>query len=604
MNRNLFLAPAEWSALGAKLAEPFIARIAQDNLTAIRLYDSRRGASILEVPRDLQTDQPRLTLPYRVIKGRLLRAAVALHASHDESVWSFASETIDYLCRRDFWHMHLEGCRIRHFDLKLADLLYSACFVLDTFEGRLDAARRELLLSIMVEEGVQAYLRGWEARDWWREADFNWGAAIHGNAGLAALFLANTDPVLSGNVLDRARAGLGTLIDALPRDGWWTEGCMYHTTTLGHLSDFVIALHNTSGDDLGLSNNPRWFEALDSRRYCLAPDGEVFNFSNCSGDVKEWWCPHIYWWAERLGHPEWTAFEDSICKSWSDTHGVFHNVEAFLYRAVEPAASLSSATAAFRQPLDTVRHFRGLDWMTWRSVDGMWLAFRSGNNGGNHNNLDLGHFILGFGKTRYLIDPGYGFVKTAQHNAVTVRGKDQADCATARILHLGEQEGLLYISCDLTEAYPHALDYHVRTLLLVDGIHLFVIDHLAGRDQRRVSANYHFQTLLSVRPIMEHDANCASIDGPDGRLLVHSLSGHDKPNISSWKADDQSLTELRFTAAADLPQETSVLLLSFEPNQAPALEWNAAIHLAELTHTSMGKRWRISLNGTALPEGI
>lgn len=567
----LFLTPAEWSALPQKLSDPFFARILATNAQAIDGYTHHQGACFCDLPNNLADPASRRTsnASARPLKGRLLRSAIALNVARDESAWAFASESIDHLINPDFWRPNIaaDKSRIRHFDLKMGDLLFCASFVLETFADRLDAARRIRLVDLMITRGLGAYLKGWEAEEWWRTANFNWSPSTNGNAGLAALAIADIDPQLSENVLGKARQGVAAMIANLPLDGWWTEGSMYQTTAFGHLCDFVIALHNTRGDDLGLSKNPRWIEALDSRRYSLAPDGRILNFSNCPEGTTEQFCPHIYWWAERLGRPEWTAFEDSICKPWSDTFGLFYDIEAFLYR---PAMAAPQTLPALR-PL---KHFRGLDWLTWRGAS-TWLAFRGGSNGGNHNNCDLGHFILGRGKTRYLVDPGYGIHATGRHNAVTIHGRDQTEGAHAPILSYGAVPGGFHVTCDLAACYPYVLSKHLRILLLFDDAYLLVIDTIAGRNGTRVGARHHFQTALPVSPLEDGFV----IDGPDGQLSLTPLTPTFPATLDVVEGQYTPLNHLGFHADADRPEELSVFLLRFDSAHTlpPTLTRNGTI---------------------------
>ena len=562
---DLFLSPAEWAGLSAKLSDPFFARLWEENQLAMAAYDALCGESILDLPCNLSDARSQRTnaMHYRAIKGRLIRSAVALHISGREEAWDFASRTIDFLLQPELWRASAKGCRIDHFDLKMGDLLYDAVFTLEAFRPWLDAPRRERLIHLMIEEGLAAYLRGWEAGEWWRAAEFNWGTATNGNAGLAALALAETAPELSAQVLGLARAGLAVVIAELPLDGWWTEGSMYQTTTLGHLSDFVFALHRTTGDHLGLLDNPRLFEAFDSRPAELAPDGNLFNFSNCSSLPRIWGLPHVYWWAQQFNRPQWTAFADALGKPWDDTNTVFYDVEAFLYRPAHPALEPPA-------PQPPLRHFRGLDWAVWRGPEA-WLGWRCGNNGGNHNNLDLGHFIFGRGGDRFLVDPGYGASRTSQHNAVTIRGKDQADLATARILICRETPTGAYLACDLRECFPHVLEAHFRHLIF-HGEHLFVVDAIRGRHGRRVSAEYHFQTDFGVA----RTDRGARIMGQHGSLSLISLTSHCPPRLSSWSHAGIPLTAITFHCQPDRSEEVSIFLLSSDPAAAPSLALDAA----------------------------
>ena len=558
---HLFLSPEEWSRLPDKLSDLFFAQLLAANSLAIEGYEKLQGAVFTDLPEDMAVpDSPRRSgASCRPLKGRLLRAAIALYAGRDEGVWDFALRSIDYLLDPAFWKPTARGCRIRHYDLKMGDLLFCAAFVLDTFADRLDSERLERLRALTITHGLAAYLAGWEAEEWWKAADFNWASATHGNAGLAALALAETHPQLSEDILRKVREGLAPLIAAFPLDGWWTEGAMYHTTAIGHLSDFVIALYRTRGDDLGLSAHPRWLEALAQRRQTLAPDGRLLNFSNCAERTTQVFCPQIYWWAEHLGKPEWVTFEDSILKPWSRVFGVFYDIEAFLYRPAHPEKPPLA-------PLPPLQHFRGLDWLTWRGGQ-TWLAFRGGFNGGNHNNLDLGHFILGRGRRRYLADPGYGLVRTSEHNAVTIHGQDQAKGARAPLLAHGRLEGGFYLACDLAQCYPHLLEKHLRILLLLGDAHLLAIDSLGGRGEFRVGAGYHFVT---GRPVSA-EAGAFTLAGADGEgdLHVQSLTPIFGADLTAFNGDRGPLSRITFQADADRHRELSVILLSFDPVSAP-----------------------------------
>ena len=138
-------------------------------------------------------------------------------------------------------------------------------------------------------------------------------------------------------------------------------------------------------------------------------------------------------------------------------------------------------------------HFKGIDWAIWRG-EKSWLAFRGGYSGGNHDNNELGQFILGHGQDRFLIDPGYGAIKASEHNCPTLHAMEQTDCALAPVTGLLNTENGFYLECDIQKAFPFATTFYNRHLLLIDDDHLLLLDDMNGAGDMRVSVEGHFQT--------------------------------------------------------------------------------------------------------------
>jgi hypothetical protein len=317
--------------------------------------------------------------------------------------------------------------------------------------------------------------------------------------------------------------------------------------------------------------------------YMLAGDGRSFNFSDCSDLGNHWSMPHTFWWAQRCSRPDWTWFENQHVIPSTSTGGVFHDVEAFWYRPAFPT---------MEQPqLEPLKRFQGLDWVTWHG-DHTWLAFRGGFNGGNHCNHDLGHFIFGVDKDRFLIDPGYGADHANQHNCLTIRHHGQTDCATAPIFRLRERPGGFYLACDLSDAFPHSLAFYYRHLLLIDETHLLLIDHLLGRAGRRLGAAYHLQTRCPI----EFDHNTLTLHGAQHTLNVRRLAPADQLEVREWDWRGQTITAISWHDARDLVHTVHPVLFSLAPAEVSwrreddvfCLQLNGAVHRIDLAEGSLG----------------
>lgn len=538
---TLFLDREGWEHLADKLADPFFQQLHEHNLAALD---------------DLLTQEPRVHS--RALKNRLQRAVVAWYITREQRYRDLALDALDVSCRHPelWWYTgdYVEGLRAAH--LSTGEMLYNVAFAYDALHPYLPAPLRQRCEVALIEEGLAAYLKGIELRDWWVQCDFNWNSALHGNAGLAALAIRHVDEALSNRVLDEVLTGLPFMIDAFYPDGGYIEGVMYFNTAIGHLTDFVAPYYALTGDDLGLLDNAAVHDTITWKLYMWGGDGRVLNFSDVSEFVGRLGLPHLYWWAQHLQHPEWTGDNDRRVAAARGSAGLFHDVESFWYReAFSPA----------EQPtLAPLRHFTGIDWLTWHG-EHTWMGVRAGFNGGNHDNDDLGTFILGYDDERFLCDPGYRVNDASEHNCITVRDFEQTDCATApitRLVPLPSGDGF-YLCCDIRAAFPWALTHYDRHLLLIDDAHLLLIDDVLCRPAYRTWARSHLQTRL---PVERTEAGWR-LRGTRRDLNVLLLSDTGFHRVDTWTHDRNRggpLHRISWRDAYDREHTVQVTLLTFQ----------------------------------------
>ncbi|MCW8130245.1 MAG: heparinase II/III family protein [Planctomycetota bacterium] len=585
----LFMDRAGWEGLAAKLEDPYFKKLHENNLEALRLLDLEKyEGEIADVPWYLGRASRRCGIPDRVLKNRTIRAAAAFYITKDDRWLKFATETLDAACASDNWvpgKGKIHG--VRGAALQTGDLLYILAFGYDVLFPYLTDEQKARYAGTLRDVGLPAYLNGLALHDWWERCDFNWGAALHGNAGLAALALRHDAPELAKQVLAEARERLKPVIANYHPGGGWIEGVMYQCTGIGHLTDFVMPLFRLTGDDLGLLANKNFLDTITCWQYLVGGDRRPFNFSNVSEATTEWGMPHAFWWADRAQRPDWVYFQQrpEVMRSWRDTHGCFYDVEAFWFRPMNPKAEAPKTSG--------LKHFAGIDWLTWHGPK-TWLGLRSGFNGGNHNNKDLGHIILGHGEERFLVDPGYGAGQTDQHNAVTVRGFGQTDCSVAKIVRAEEVPGGFVAACDLSKCFPFSLEHFQRTLLMIDDTHLLVLDDLKGAQNRRTSARWHLQT----RQPWTKDGDRIVLKGRAANLTVHLLSDTGYFGAKGWEFDGP-ISTLTWTPAYDRIHNLHPMLLTFG---APKIE--SRFTEAGFEISVDGKAWRYDAAARALsPAG-
>jgi hypothetical protein len=530
--QNIFLPESDWLTLKEKLKDPLFEALHLQNEKAVDCILETGEADFWNLPEDLRdkTSKPIYPGGYRIFRHKLYRSAVSWRITGREDSLREALRTVDHMLMRDEWHTAKIVVNLSHGDLRTADIWVNACFALEALAPALGNKRKQALVDLLTEWALPAYLRGIEEGDWWRRANFNWGAALHGGAGMAALCVKDLVPDLSANVLEEVKDGLRFVIANLPQGGGWTEGLMYQTTTLGHLTDFVAALLAVTGDDLGLRKNPRLHDNLHSRPWMIGGDLRHINFSDTNEKSDEWRLPHGWWWADQCGHPEWAGFEAAFPRAGHYTGGVFLDVELFWFRKpFQEFIPWQSPTGLW--------HSRDLDWLSWKQGK-CWLAFRSGFNGGNHNNRDLGQMVFGFGEERILIDPGYGKGETRQHSCIDLSGNSQGLASTAKLFTVetytaGDRQ-LLYLCCDLSDVYSHKINFHFRHVLVDSRGMLVVFDDLRGKQNIRLGAAGHLQ--LSLQPRSTPEGSYSLDDSPNSAYNLHFFPGTVAAETREWKA--------------------------------------------------------------------
>jgi len=531
----LYLDHDQWKNLRVTLKDPYFKDIHERN---IRHLDD---PGLKKVSPDTNV---------RLLKKGLQRSTVAWYITGDSVYLDMALAVLNAACQSEYWKVEPPGLyHINAADLRTGELLFIVSFGYDALYPYLDDQLRHQCIEALIEKGLGAYLAGHAMKDWWVDCDFNWNSALHGNAGIAAMVIRNADVKLSDHVLDLVQRGLPHMISSFYPGGGYIEGVMYQGTAIAHLTDFIVPYYELSGNDLGLLKNEDFHNTLSFWIPMFAPDNKAYNFSDCS-EGGTYGIAHGFWWARQLDRPEWAWDQERRTKTEPERMGLFHDVEAFWYRIPYQESVVPE--------LPRLMHFNGIDWAMWRGTKS-WLAFRGGYNGGNHDNDDLGNLILGYGKDRFLIDPGYGANKASEHNCITVRGHEQADCANSKITRAFENREGFYIECDISEAFPHSISHYNRHLLFLDDEHLLLIDDAKGKDGNRLWVSGHFQTRFPV----ERSGKGWHIFGKYDTCRVDLLFDYGRINEEKWNFGGP-INRLSYKNLYDSNHSVQPVLFSFE----------------------------------------
>ncbi len=565
----LYKSQEEWQKLGDYLDDPFFNRLYQETRQAYTALQEQRGERVIDVPHYLNDPRRAVNnpIPNRIIKNIVERAAVLWFIDKKEEDLEYLWEALRYFIEHGIFSCtsRRHGGHDLHADLETADASYICGFVLDTFQAVIPDDIREGLIDKLRNDTLPAYLDGVRKGDWWRYANFNWGAALHGCSGLGALALWNIDKAFAQTVIKEALNGLQFLWDALPDGGFCTEGQMYQTTTMCHLAEFLMPWYRLTNDDLGFLNNHFVEMSVDFHMHMQGGDGGALNFSNMNANTTERGGPHFYWWAYQYQRPEWSSYEDQVSRPWSDTHGVFFNVAAFWY--AQPQQERQKVA------LKSVFHFPGLDWLNFHKGE-MWGAVRAGYNAHNHNHKSLGHFILGYGSDRFLISPGYGAGQTQESNTITVG--PQVEAARAPIIRIRNWDDGFWAVCDLQPAYANRVDVCFRHYLLVANKHFIIIDHIIGKNGKRPNLQWYLQSYMNP----QEDGDALQLIGKEHKLHIQHLSVASPYACHEWDFKSKPIQRIKWHDPIDQVASVHAMVLSVDK---PDCTWKEDGRVADLT---------------------
>lgn len=262
---------------------------------------------------------------------------------------------------------------------------------------------------------------------WWETGTNNWAAVCGSAIGMVGLAL-ETDPMRLAAMLERVQRTLESFLSGFGDDGGCYEGNDYWIYGYGYYVYFAEALRERTGLDIltGTEAIAAFPSTIDFG------DGNCASFSDGSAKTVP---PTglMTRLQQRLGVPlphlpRASELGDDHCYRWA------HLTRTLLW----------SAEDVVRRPVvDGSAWLPDLAWATERRVDGgtiVAFAAKGGHNDEEHNQLDVGSFILSVGGQQLLCDLGAGLydadyfgpkryealhTSAAGHSVPTVAGVEQ-----------------------------------------------------------------------------------------------------------------------------------------------------------------------------------
>ena len=339
--------------------------------------------------------------PMRSVQGRVLAAGLAYRITGDAKYFDATRRELLALAALPNWSPG-------HF-LDVGEASLAAGMGLTWLRDALSPDDRDRIAHAIVENALKESMKVPISTSGWTRGDFNWNPVCHAGLVVGALAVADREPALSKQIVDRA-------IDCVPAagatyapDGAFPEGPSYWAYGTTFYVILCEALRAARGDDAGLSEMPGFLKTADFIVHMNGPTGADFNYADYH--LRRPPQPVMLWFARELRRGDLAASEAAdiraIVASGKGPPGEnarhvpfellwWDPTLAALPAAPRPMAWVAGGThvglAAFRS--------------AWNDPRATYLAMKGGTPNGSHAHMDVGSFVLDADGVRWAIDLG------------------------------------------------------------------------------------------------------------------------------------------------------------------------------------------------------
>ncbi len=289
-----------------------------------------------------------------------------------------------------------------HF-LDVAEMTAGLAIGYDWLYSELTPEFRSAVRLALVEKGLQP---GMTDNNWWWIHHNNWNQVCIGSLALAALAMAEDEPVLCREFLAKARLNVRNGLNPYLPDGIYPEGPMYWDYGTSFQIVLIEALYSALGDDWGLSLDPALLGSADFYAHATGPSSETFNFADCS--PKAWLALPLFAMAHRQHRPELLTGESERLADVVKGHKKPGRLGPLL--ALWWPDSAGALAGAVKRELPLFWSGQGPNSLAmWRSggdTNALYFAIKGGGAAVSHGHMDGGSFVMEAGGIRWAEDLG------------------------------------------------------------------------------------------------------------------------------------------------------------------------------------------------------
>ncbi len=341
--------------------------------------------------------------------------------------------------------------------LDVAEMSLALAIAVDWVGKDLPKSTVELVKENLIEKGIKPSYNK-EGNVGWISGTNNWNQVCNGGMIAASIVIADIDPDLASQTIERSLDGIPRAMVEYGPDGVYPEGSTYW----GYGTSFTVLtssmLTTAFGTDFGLAKYPAFQESAVFRKLCNTPSGWYYNFADCGDKRSE---------------------NGDIILAWFATHtgnSAFYEKDRFL-RSPESMGKLSRISGPglvwLSQFEPKEESAMPKEWMggganpivIFRGGDSDSRKFYFGGKGGrgtvNHGNMDGGSFIFELDGVRWVVDPGNQSYHALEKTGFDLWGRCQ-DCERWTLLtknNYGHSTITVNNALHVTDGYAYISDF-------------------------------------------------------------------------------------------------------------------------------------------------
>ena len=464
----------------------------------------------------------------RRVADRMRRYTVAYLLTEDKKYVDAAWRDLEEVCTN-----YPDWDDYRNF-LDAAEMAYAVAIGYDSFYNEFTNGQKKVLRDAVVAKAFEPALRAYQnmhPNGYWVNGDDNWTAVCPGGLMAAAIAMVDEEDTadICEVILGQTMQSFEYVMSLLYPDGAWYESISYFVYSTDFMMAGLGSLINATGEDFDIFNVP----GIDNfANFSFALHGDAygaFNFHDGSSGLQL--NSSSLWLARQLGIDD---IEDKFLEMWWPMSYWKEGKESLLfhYRIEDSGKKCSLSLDNFFRQANT-----GSMRQSW-DRNSIWAGVHAGQNGIDHDHLDLGEFVFEWGGVRWVNDngadsytlPGYfatqGYdiyrKRPEANNCLVINPRTgyqgQSIKCTTELTNLVSKDRGAYMVFDLSKAYEADADKVTRGFMLGDDRRsLLVRDEVSGLQDN--SELYWFMNLDSnygVNATINADGKSATLTSNAG----------------------------------------------------------------------------------------
>lgn len=458
---------------------------------------SKQLLKLLKIEADKYLEADKIVYPstgfkfyvLRQVQGRILALALAYRVFGEKKYLERAKKELLEISELPDW------CP-SHF-LDVGEGALAAGIGLDWLYNDLSQEEREKIKSAIVKNALLPSLEIKEDAKSWVTNSNNWNPVCHGGLTVAALAIAESEPILSKRIIERAIKYLPNAGNEYHPDGSYPEGPSYWSYGTSFYVITIEALRTAMGFSYDLEKKQGFLKTADYKKHMLGTIGEEFNYSDYHiENLNE---PIMLWFGKELNRADLATDEIKKINQFiqQETDANLPK-KVFLNRHFPLEILWWEPNLAENIQKTLPKHYTskgglalGVMRSEWNNPKATFVAIKGGTVNYSHAHMDVGSFVLEAKGVRWAIDLGtenYDRMRAAKidlwnysqssdrwttfragsesHNILRFDSENQQVDGKATIEEVKSSNGSVGNIVDLSSIYSKKAEKVVRTILL------------------------------------------------------------------------------------------------------------------------------------------